>query len=242
MMGAMPRLAGALLACTLAGAASAATLEEIVAKHVEARGGREALRSLSTVRMKGRASAGPGRVAIVTREIARPGRIRTEFVFQGTRGVFAWDGASGFRVSPLDGAFSPEPLPAEQAAEAAEQADVEGPLVDWKAKGHTVELVRAASPGNAEHELQLTLRTGGVRRLWLDAASGQIVRMELTRLARGRPLLLRVDFSDFRETQAIRFPRTIEIGARERPTRLRIVVDEVEANVPMDEARFRLPG
>ena len=69
------------------------------------------------------------------REIARPGRIRTEFVFQGTTGVYVWDGSRGWQVSPLDGSLEPEPLPAEAAALSAEQADFEGPLVDWKAKG-----------------------------------------------------------------------------------------------------------
>ena len=95
---------------------AAQTVDEIVARHVAARGGREALAAVRTVRMTGRATAGPGREAIVRREIARPGRIRTEFVFQGTTGVYAWDGSAGWRVSPLDGGLEPEPLPAEEAA------------------------------------------------------------------------------------------------------------------------------
>ncbi len=153
------------------------TVDEIVARHVAARGGREALANLRTLRMTGHATAGPGREAIVRREIARPGRIRTEFEFQGMTGVFAWDGSVGWRVSPLDGSFEPEPLPAEDAAVAAEQADIEGPLVDWKAKGHVVELVGSeALPGGPAHELKITLKSGGVRRMWIDAATGLVMR------------------------------------------------------------------
>ena len=122
-------------------AAPAPTVDEIVAQHVKARGGREALAAVRTLRMTGRAIAGPGREAIVRREIARPGRIRTEFVFQGTTGVYVWNGTSGWQVSPLDGTLDAQPMPAEAAALSAEQADFEGPLVDWKAKGHRVELV-----------------------------------------------------------------------------------------------------
>ena len=143
---------------------AAQTLDEIVARHVAARGGREALAAVRTVRMTGRAIAGPGRDAIVRREIARPGRIRTEFVFQGTTGVYAWDGSAGWRVSPLDGGFEPEPLPAEDAAAAVEQTDIEGPLVDWKAKGHAVELVgKEALPGGPAYRLKVTLKSGPVR-------------------------------------------------------------------------------
>ena len=103
------RRRGAFVAPTTA---TAQTVDEIVARHVAARGGREALAAVRTVRMTGRATAGPGREAIVRREIARPGRIRTEFVFQGTTGVYAWDGSAGWRVSPLDGRLEPEPLSA----------------------------------------------------------------------------------------------------------------------------------
>ena len=157
-----------------------------MARHVAARGGREALAAVRTLRMSGRANAGPGRKAIVRREIARPGRIRTEFVFQGTTGVYVWDGTAGWRVSPLDGSLEAEPLPAEAAALSAEQADIEGPLVDWKAKGHAVELVGTETlPGGPAHELKVTLKSGVVRRIWVDAASGQIVQTESTRSCAG---------------------------------------------------------
>ena len=158
------RKLAAVLALLAPVAASAQTVDEIVARHVAARGGREALASVRTLRMTGRATEGPGREAIVRREIARPGRIRTEFEFQGTTSVYAWDGSAGWRVSPLDGRFEPEPLPAEEAAVAAEQADMDGPLVDWKAKGHRVELVGTDTlPDGRAHHLKVTLKSGGVR-------------------------------------------------------------------------------
>ena len=221
---------------------AAQTVDEIVARHVAARGGREALAAVRTLRMTGRATAGPGRQAIVRREIARPGRIRTEFVFQGTTGVYAWDGSAGWRVSPLDGRLEPEPLPAEEAALAAEQADIEGPLVDWKAKGHAVELVgNEALPGGPAHRLKVTLKSGAVRHVWVDAATGLVVRTESTRTLRGREVALETAFGDYRETGGVTFARSIETGVRGRPRRLRIVVESVEVNPALDDSRFRMP-
>ena len=220
----------------------AETVDEIVARHVAARGGREALAAVRTLRMTGKAMAGPGREAIVRREMARPGRIRTEFEFQGTTGVYAWDGSSGWRVSPLDGGFDPEPLPAEEAALAAEQADIEGPLVDWKEKGNAVELVgKAALPGGPAEEARVTLKSGAVRRLWVDAATGLVVRMETTRRMRGRELTVEATFGDYRKTDGVAFARVIEVGLRGRPARLRIVVESVEVNPPLDDLRFQMP-
>ena len=218
------------------------TVDEIVARHVAARGGREALANVRTLRMMGHATAGPGRKAIVRREIARPGRIRTEFEFQGMTGVFAWDGSVGWRVSPFDGSFEPEPLPAEDAAVAAEQADIEGPLVDWKAKGHVVELVGSeALPGGPAHALKVTLKSGGVRRVWVDAATGLVVRTESTRRFRGREVKVEIVFGDYRETAGVAFARSIEAAVEGRPGRLRIVVESVEANPALDDSRFRMP-
>jgi hypothetical protein len=221
---------------------AAQTLDEIVERHVKARGGREALAAVKTVRMSGRAIAGPGRQAIVRREVARPGRVRTEFVFQGTTGVYAWDGTVGWRVSPLDGRPEPEALSDAETALTVEQADIDGPLVDWQAKGHALELAGSdALPGGLAHRLKLRLRSGAERQVWVDAATGLVVRTQSTRILRGRDLALETDFGDYRETGGVSFARSIETGVRGRPRRLRIVVESVATNVPLDEARFQMP-
>jgi outer membrane lipoprotein-sorting protein len=236
------RLHFAVLALLAPAAVSAQTVDEIVARHLAARGGREALAALRSVRMTGRAYAGPGREAIVRREIARPGRIRTEFVFQGTTGVYVWDGSAGWRVSPLDGGLEPEPLSADAAALSAEQADFEGPLVDWKAKGHAVERVGSeALPGGAADKLKVTLKSGVVRHIWVDAKTGLVVRTESTRKLRGHELAFETVYGDYREIGGVRFAHSIEIGVRGRPQRMRIVVESVETNPPLDDSRFALP-
>jgi len=223
-------------------AAPVPTVDEIVAQHVKARGGREALAAVKTLRMTGRAFGGPGREAIVRREFARPGRLRTEFVFQGTTGVYVWDGSSGWQVSPLDGSLEAKPLAEESAALSSEQADFEGPLVDWKAKGHTIERVGSATlPDGEAHELKLTLKSGVVRRIWVDAASGLVVKTASTRKVRGRETEFEVSYGDYRETSGLRFARLLEIGAKGRPQRLKIVVENVEINPTLDESRFKMP-
>ena len=235
-------LLGAAAALLAGLPAPAQTVDEIVAKHLAARGGREALAAIHTLRMTGLATAGPGRTAIVRRELARPGRIRTEFVFQGTTGVYAWDGSSGWRVSPLDGSLEVEPLSPEAAALSAEQADFEGPLVDWKAKGHQVVLVGTTNlPGGPAHELEVTLKPGTVRKLWVDAATGQLVRSQAARRWRGHEVAVETAFGDYQKSGGVAFPRTIETGLQGRVRRVRIVVDSVEVNPALDASRFRRP-
>jgi hypothetical protein len=226
----------------LPAAADARTVDEIVERAVAARGGREALAAVRTLRMTGRVTAGPGRTAIVCREVARPGRIRTEFTFQGTTGVYAWDGSRGFRVSPLEGSLQARPMSAEEAATAAEQADLDGPLVDWRAKGSLIDHVgtETLATGPADH-LTVTERSGAVRHLWVDAASGLVLRALATRSVRGHAVALEALFADYRPANGVMFPRSLEVGVVGRPRRLRITVEAVEVNPALDDGRFRQP-
>ncbi len=232
----------AVLALLAPVSVAAQTVDEIVDRHVAARGGGVALAAVRTLRMTGRATEGAGREAIVRREIARPGRIRNEFEFQGTTGVYAWDGSVGWRVSPLDGDFEPKPLAPEAAAISAEEADIDGPLVDWKAKGHRVQLVGTeALPGGHAHHLRVMLKSGAVRDVWIDAVTGFMVKTVSTRTWRGQEVSLETTFGDYRETGGVLFPRSIETSVPGRPRRLQIVVENVEVNPPLDDARFRMP-
>jgi len=219
------------------------TVEEIVARYVAARGGLQKLQSIQTLRQRGRATMGAERQALVTRQLKRPGRIRFEFTVQGVTGVYVSDGQRGWRVSLLEGAMNPQPLSDEVVAEASEQADFEGPLVDWKAKGHQVELVgREAIGGREAYKLKVILKAGAVRYDYIDVTSMHLVRTDSTRQVRGRPLQIETTFSDFKKTDGLLFPRHVEVAAAGRAQRLRIAVDRVEVNPPLSDALFAIPA
>ncbi len=217
-------------------------VDEIVGRYVTARGGIEKLRALQTLRQEGRASAGAGREGLVTREIKRPGKVRFEFTVQGVTSVFASDGQKGWGVNPLEGETSPRPLPEEVLADAREQGDIDGFLVDWKSTGNQVEFVgREAVDGRDAYKLKVTFKSGGVLTAWIDAKSASLVRTEATRQLRGKQVRIETTFGDFRKTGGILFPHLIEVRATGRPQVLRIVVDKIEVNPPLSDARFAPP-
>jgi outer membrane lipoprotein-sorting protein len=239
----LPLLAAAVLALTTASAdAPPPGLDEIVARHVAARGGLKKLRAIQTLRQQGHATAGPNRTGLVTRELKRPSRTRFEFTVQGVTTVFLSDGVRGWEVSPFSGDVDPRQLADDVVSEAAEQADIEGPLVDWKAKGHLVELAgRESVDGRDAYKLKLTLGSGAVLHQYIDAKTFRLVRAESVRQVRGRSVRVETTFSDFKKTRGVLFPRLIEVTAAGRPNRLRVVVDSIEINPPLDDARFELP-
>jgi hypothetical protein len=224
-------------------AAEAQSLDDIVAKHVEALGGIDNIRAIHSVRMSGRVSGGGGRHALVVREIRKPGRVRTEFTHQGITGVYAFDGQRGWKVSPFDGNLDAEPMTEDEALQTSDQAEIEGPLVDWKAKGHQVALAgKETLDGRDVYQLIVTLRSGRTNQLYLDARTFLLLRTESTRQIRGVPLSIETRLDDYREVQGVLFPHAIEMGVVGRPRRLSVTVDEVEVNPALPEERFVMPG
>jgi len=235
----------ATLAVTAAAPAPspAPTVDEIVARYIAARGGLKKIRSIETLRQTGHATAGPNRTGLVTRELKRPSRTRFEFTVQGVTTVLLSDGVRGWEVSPFSGDVDPRQLPDDVVSEAAEQADIEGPLVDWKAKGHRVELAgRETLAGREAYKLTLTLGSGAVMDEYIDAKTFHLVRSDSTRQVRGRSVRIQTTFGDFKKTRGVLFPRLIEVEAAGRPQRLRVVVDTIALNPPLSDARFELPA
>lgn len=220
------------------------TVDEIVAANLAARGGIERLRALRSIRETGKVTASDGRVARVIREIQRPGLFRLEFTYQGTTSVFAHDGTTGWQIAPLQGQFEPAAMPPEvDAAGGVDQRDIEGPLVDWREKGHVVTLAgREAVDGKEAFKLEVKLAGGATRYDYVDVASHLVIRSDVTRIVRKHPTLLENRFSDFREEGGIVFPHAIETHVKDRPQSLRIVVEKVELDPVVDAARFRMPG
>ena len=222
-------------------AAAALTVEQIVEKHVAARGGLKKIRAIQTLRESGRMNEGPNREALVTRELKRPAHSRFEITLQGVTGVFVSDGTQGWKLNPFDGDFEPKPLPEEAIREAAEQSDIEGPLVDWKTKGHALELLgREPVAGRDAYKIKVTLKSGGVRTEYLDAKTYLRTRSDSTRTVKGRPVQVTATFGDYRKTAGVAFPRVVEIAASGRPQTMRVIVEKVEVNPPLAADRFAM--
>ena len=237
---ALPLLGALFVACS---SPPPSPVDEIVNANLDARGGSEAIQALQSIRATGTATSSDGRIARVVQEIKRPGFYRLEFSSQGTTAVFAHDGKIGWHVAPMQGIFEPQPISSENDSDAGiDERDIEGPLVNWQEKGHTVELVgRETLQGGEADKLKVTLADGGVRYDYVDVASHQVVRSDKTEMIRGRSMQMEETYSDFRETGGLHFPHFIETHVKDRPETITIVVDKFELNPELADERFRLP-
>src|SRR5918992_1219320 len=127
------------LALVSAGVSSAQTVDEIVAKNLKARGGVEKFKSVNSMKINATVTA-QGMKLPVTIYSKRPNMMREETEIQGQKMIRAFDGSTAWTVNPMMGG-APQALTGSAANMAVDSADLEGPLVDYKKKGHTVEFV-----------------------------------------------------------------------------------------------------
>lgn len=238
------RLPGAALLATLAlvRPAGAETVDKIIARYLEARGGLERIRLVQSLRFTGRMTLGEIDAPVVL-ELKRPNRMRTEFEVQGRKGVRAFDGQKGWTILPVPGLDRPRLMPEDEAREAREQADIDlSPLVDAVAKGFQVELLgREKLETREAWKLVVRGPDGSVRTLYLDVRSALAVRSEETRMLEGRPQEFVTLISDYRPVAGLVFPHAIEVGPRGSADRQRLTFERIEVNPALDDARFAMP-
>jgi outer membrane lipoprotein-sorting protein len=235
-------LVGLVAGATLVAPAFAQTVDEVIAKANEARGGLEKMKAVQSVRMKGKMTMGPGLEAPITIEMKRPRNARMEFTLQGMTGVQAYDGQQAWGVSPM-GSQKPEPLPPEMAKDLDNQSDIDGPLVDYKAKGHQVELVgKEKVEGSDAWKLKVTLKSGDVQYVFLDADSCLEIRNESKRTIRGSEVELETTIGDYKEVGGLLWPHSIQSGAKGRPEKQSFAFESIEVNPTIEDARFKMPA
>ena len=232
-------LAMALL--TAGSTVTAQTVEDVVRRYLDARGGIVKLRSVQGLRLSGTMEL-PGVSAPFTLELKRPGKMRTEFTVEGQTGIRAWDGRVAWKRLPLPGE-GPRAMDPDEAAEARAEADVDlSPLVDYRAKGYSVELAgRDRLPGGDTWKLVVRGPDGPPRTLHLDARTHLTVQVVDRRDLDGREVEFVTEVGDYRPVSGLVFPHRMEVGPKGSPDRQRLVIRKIEVNPPLDDSRFAMP-
>lgn len=226
--------------CTVSATAQNAktpSLDEIVARNLQARGGAQKLKSIQTLRTTGTLVLGSRGEARLTREIKRPDRVRTDFVLSGGMTlVHAYDAGTGWQVGP-DGRVSE--LTGDELRNAQEDADIEGPLVDYRQKGNTLAMAGSSSVNDRPcYQLKLSYPNGDVVYLCIDAKSYLVVGQ---RVERNGQVQVEAVLGDYKAYDGIQFPGSSEVKQAGNPEPIHYRLEKVEINPPIDDTRFQKP-
>lgn len=249
-----------VVACALAAAASlahaaapppAGTAAEVIRRNVAARGGLEAWRGVTTMVWLGHLERANGkkdlRVPFVM-QMQRPNLTRFELKEQFQQFTRIFDGRHGWRIRPgPDGLPQTKSFSPAEAAFAQQEYVIDGPLIDYQAKGVSVDLDGIDSVGERKaYRLSLRLPSGAERKLWIDVKTDLEIRLDrpaTSPLAPGRPVS--AYYGDYRRENGLQIPHSIETTAEAgRPASQaadKLIIERVLINPKLDALAFSPP-
>jgi hypothetical protein len=223
--------------------ASAQTADEIVEKFVKTVGGMEKIQAVKSIRRTGRYNGGGGFEAVIVEENERPNLVRQEFIIQGMTGVTAYDGKTGWKIEPWNGKKDAEPLGEEEMKGILEDSDLDGPLVNYRAKGNKVEYVGMDQvEGTDAYKLKVTLANGDVRYFYMDTDYYVPIKIDVKRIVRGAEREYETILGDYKEVNGWYLPFSVESGQKGSQFKAKVTYDKIEPNVTLDSARFHPPA
>jgi hypothetical protein len=222
--------------------ASAQTVEEVIAKNIQARGGLDKLKSVHSIRTTAKLTQGSFHADFL-QENKRAEKVREEFAVQGMAQIQAYDGKTGWQISPFGGRKDAELLSQDDLKGLVIDSDIDGPLVGYKDKGHKAELVGHDSmEGTDCFKIKLTLKNGDVRYYYLDADSFLELKVEIQTTIRGALQESELYYGDYEQVNGIYYPFAVEQAQKGSTTRAQFSVEKIEQNVPLEDTLFSMPA
>ena len=116
-------------------------------------------------------------------------------------------------------------------------------LLDYKEKGHKVELVgKETDEGHDVYHLRVTRKGGEVQHYFLDADTG--IERKITSTLKGpsgETATATIEFGDFRDVDGLKAPFSIK-NILDGRLISRVTVSKVEFNVPVEDSLFQMPA
>jgi hypothetical protein len=217
--------------------------EELVNKNIQAKGGIEKIKAIKSIRLTGKLNGGGGFTAATLQENERPNLVRETFSLQGMTAVTAYDGTTGWQIQPFGGHKDPEFMGEDDLKDLLLDADFDGPLVDFKEKGNTVEFLgHDVVDGDDALRLKVTLKDGDIVYYYLDPDTFLEIRKEVQEFVRGSVRESVTEMGSYKPVAGVMYPYSISQGSKANPAAQTTTIEKIEVNVPIDKADFAVPA
>jgi outer membrane lipoprotein-sorting protein len=224
-------------------AADLKTADEVIAKYNEARGGLDKIKAIKSVKGTGKMSMGPMELPFSI-AMQRPSAMRIDFNFQGMNATQAYDGSKGWQVMPMMGKTDPEPMSEDDIKNISEQADMDGALVDYAKKGHSVKLDGTKDiEGTPAYKLVITKKNGDVETNFIDSEYFILIRTESKMKMQGQEVDSATTLGDYKEVEGVMFPHSITnaFNAGGQEMKQTMTIENYQANVDFPADHFTMP-
>lgn len=216
-------------------------LDQILARHIEARGGLAKIKAIQSLKSVGRIELGP---MVLNLTIENPrGAFRSDTSLQGMTKTEAFDGRNGWVIDPFAGSMTVVPMSPDQLRTVELQGDFDGPLVDSRAKGHKVTFAGMQVVNGVEtYALKVSMKHGDELVSFIDAKTFMEIKATHKVVSTEKVVEIETTFGDYRPVNGVMMPFSLDMRSKGQSERLKIHFDKVDANLPMDDARFKMPA
>ncbi len=226
--------------------ARAESASDLVSKNLAARGGAQKLAAIKTIQFTGKLVF-PGDFELTYEEtrVRNKGQARYESTVQGLTLVQSYDGKVGWRINPFQGRRDAERMSQDDMRALADDATIDGVLLSAKARGSAITyLGREDFEGTNAYKLRVTQRSGAEYVYYLDPDSYLEIKIVETRKLRGARQVTLTELGDYELVNGVYFPFAVESGPIDSTPaqRQKLTIDRAQANIPVNDAMFAMPG
>lgn len=227
-----------VLTCLLMSAMSfAQTADEVIAKHIEAIGGKENWKKVNSMRQEATLSVQGMDIPVVISAVHNKAT-KQEYTVMGMTGYSIITSEGGWNFNPMQGQTKPEPITQDELKYGKDNLDLQGDFVDYNTKGHSIQLMDKEDIEGVEcFKVKLTRKSGNESIFFFDPKTYYVVRTSSKMSANGQEVESVVNMSNYQKLpEGIVIAHTIESTAIPAP----ITVTKVIINGNIDEAVFKV--
>ena len=215
----------------------AQTVDEVISKHIEARGGKENWIKVNSFKMEANISVQGMEIPVNIFQVHNKAQ-KQEYTVMNMTGYTILTSEAGWSFNPMMGQSKPEPMTKDDVELGKESLDIQGDLLDYAAKGSKAELMGKEDVDGTEcFKLKLTRKSGNEYVYFIDPSNYYIIRSLNKVKANGQEIEQKVNFSNYKKLpEGIVVPLTMENSSIPAP----INVKKVEVNVPIEDAVFKV--
>jgi outer membrane lipoprotein-sorting protein len=222
------------------------TADQIVERNVMARGGSGRWHAVQSVTLSGKMDVG-GKVDTYlpyTLQVKRPNKQRLAIEFAGHTSLQVYDGKNGWKLRPYLNRADPEPFSQDELRKIEEGPGLEGPLIDYVAKGSTIELEGTETvEGQATYRLKVTNKQGHAQHIWIDGTTFLEAKVENhPRHFDGKMRSVETYLSDYRTVEGVVIPYLSETRVQGVRATHKMMIEKVALNQKLDDTLFAEPG
>lgn len=226
------------LCMMLAAGLHAQTADEIIDKHIEATGGKEAYAQIKTCKMSGKMVVGPGQEAPMEITSVNNTAFKMELVIQGMTMIQAINGNTGWMIMPFQGNPDPQPLTPDDIKAASSQLDLTGDLYNYKEKGSQVEFIGTDDmEGTEVYKIKVTKKDGNIIYHYIDTETYYDLKTTQKVVVQDKEMESSSLMSNYKKTNSglvMPFSMSGTMGE--------VTWTSIEINVPVDNKIFEQPS